>query len=138
MSISTISEIKENLVNYLFKWKKQIASGLMLLAVLMLLTIVNRVMPNNSAWLQGGWTNQSTGYSFKAQNAEFTDWIIKCNGTTVLKHAKVAVNSNKKRVVMTDDGNKIEYHAIRTGRKQLKLKVVSNGKTTSLRELKKK
>ncbi|MFQ7236899.1 MAG: hypothetical protein ACLRPU_18650, partial [Enterococcus hulanensis] len=80
----------------------------------------------------------AVGYSFKAQNKNFTDWTIKCDGATILKHARVAVNSNKKRVIMTDDGNNIEYHAIRTGDKQLKLKIVSGGKTTNLRELKKK
>ncbi|WP_137663238.1 hypothetical protein [Enterococcus hulanensis] len=138
MSISTFEEIKENLVNYLFKWRKQIASGLMILAILLFLTIINRVTPNNCAWLQGGWTGEAVGYSFKAQNKNFTDWTIKCDGATILKHARVAVNSNKKRVIMTDDGNNIEYHAIRTGRKQLKLKIVSGGKTTNLRELKKK
>lgn len=38
---------------------------------------------------------------------------------------------------MTDDGNNIEYHAIRTGRKQLKLKIVKNGKSERTIELKK-
>lgn len=138
MSISTIDEIKENLVNYLFRWKKLIASGLVVIAIVLLLTVINKVTPNNSAWLQGNWINQSINYSFKSQNDNFTDWTIKCKGAMALKQARVAVNSTKKRVVMTDDGNKIEYHAIRTGRDQLRLKIVKDGKSAGTIELKKK
>lgn len=137
MSITTIEEIKENLVNYLFKWRKQIAIGGVVVAILVLLTIINKVTPNNSAWLQGNWTNQSVNYSFKAQNKNFTDWTIKRKGALALKKARVAVNSTKKEVVMTDDGNTIEYHVIRTGRKQLRLEIVRDGKKKSLVELNK-
>lgn len=137
MSITTMEEIKENLVNYLFKWRKQIAIGGVVVAILMLFTIINKVTPNNSAWLQGNWTNQSVNYSFKAQNKNFTDWTIKRKGALALKKARVAVNSTKKEVVMTDDGNTIEYHAIRTGRKQLRLEIVRDGKKKSLVELNK-
>lgn len=137
MSITTMEEIKENLVNYLFKWRKQIAIGGVVVAILMLFTIINKVTPNNSAWLQGNWTNQSVNYSFKAQNKNFTDWTIKRKGALALKKARIAVNSTKKEVVMTDDGNTIEYHAIRTGRKQLRLEIVRDGKKTSLVELNK-
>lgn len=137
MSITTMEEIKENLVNYLFKWRKQIAIGGVVVAILMLFTIINKVTPNNSAWLQGNWTNQSVNYSFNAQNKNFTDWTIKRKGALALKKARIAVNSTKKEVVMTDDGNTIEYHAIRTGRKQLRLEIVRDGKKTSLVELNK-
>ncbi|MDT2570467.1 hypothetical protein P7D97_02480 [Enterococcus raffinosus] len=137
MSITTIEEIKENLVNYLFKWRKQIAIGGVVVAILVLFTIINKVTPNNSAWLQGNWTNQSVNYSFKAQNKNFTDWTIKRKGALALKKARVAVNSTKKEVVMTDDGNTIEYHVIRTGRKQLRLEIVRDGKKKSLVELNK-
>ncbi|GAA2947513.1 hypothetical protein GCM10019994_39050 [Enterococcus raffinosus] len=137
MSITTMEEIKENLVNYLFKWRKQIAIGGVVVAILMLFTIINKVTPNNSAWLQGNWTNQSVNYSFKAQNKNFTDWTIKRKGALALKKARIAVNSTKKEVIMTDDGNTIEYHAIRTGRKQLRLEIVRDGKKTSLVELNK-
>ena len=137
MSITTMEEIKENLVTYLFKWRKQIAIGGGVVAILMLFTIINKVTPNNSAWLQGNWTNQSVNYSFKAQNKNFTDWTIKRKGALALKKARIAVNSTKKEVVMTDDGNTIEYHAIRTGRKQLRLEIVRDGKKTSLVELNK-
>ena len=137
MSITTMEEIKENLVNYLFKWRKQIAIGGVVVAILMLFTIINKVTPNNSAWLQGNWTYQSVNYSFKAQNKNFTDWTIKRKGALALKKARIAVNSTKKEVVMTDDGNTIEYHAIRTGRKQLRLEIVRDGKKTSLVELNK-
>ncbi|WP_438733439.1 hypothetical protein [Enterococcus sp. AZ128] len=103
----------------------------------MLLVIINKLTPNNSAWLQGNWTNQSSNYSFKAKNDHFNNWTIRCKGAIVLKQAKVAVNSNKKRLVMTDDGNKVEYRAIRTGRQQLKLEIVKNGKSEGTLELKK-
>lgn len=96
MSITTIEEIKENLVNYLFKWRKQITIGGVVVAILLLFTIINKVTPNNSAWLQGNWTNQSVNYSFKAQNKNFTDWTIKRKGALALKKARVAVNSTKK------------------------------------------
>lgn len=85
MSITTIEEIKENLVNYLFKWRKQITIGGVVVAILLLFTIINKVTPNNSAWLQGNWTNQSVNYSFKAQNKNFTDWTIKRKGALALK-----------------------------------------------------
>jgi hypothetical protein len=39
---------------------------------------------------------------------------------------------------MTDDGNNIEYHATRTGRKQLELKIVRDGQSDQLIELSKK
>ncbi|BBM19511.1 hypothetical protein G15_3191 [Enterococcus avium] len=137
MDKETIQKIKEELVDYLFKWKKQIAAALMIIGILLLLTIINKLTPNNTAWLQGSWRNQSSDYSFKATNDHFDSWTIKCKGTLALKKAKIAVNSTKKRVVMTDDGNNIEYHAIRTGRKQLKLKIVKNGKSERTIELKK-
>lgn len=54
MSISIIQEIKINLVNYLVRWKKQIAAALAILAFLLLLTVIQRSTLNNSAWLQGG------------------------------------------------------------------------------------
>lgn len=88
MSITTMEEIKENLVNYLFKWRKQIAIGGVVVAILMLFTIINKVTPNNSAWLQGNWTNQSVNYSFKAQNKNFTDWTIKRKGALALKKSE--------------------------------------------------
>ena len=67
MSVSIIEEIKINLVNYLIRWKKQIASALAVLTVLLLFIIIQRATLNNSAWLQGNWTNQSVDYSFKAK-----------------------------------------------------------------------
>lgn len=87
MSVSIIEEIKINLVNYLIRWKKQIASALAVLTVLLLFIIIQRATLNNSAWLQGNWTNQSVDYSFKAKNKGFTKWAIKRKGLFVLKHA---------------------------------------------------
>ena len=53
MSVSIIEEIKINLVTYLIRWKKQIASALAVLTVLLLFIIIQRATLNNSAWLQG-------------------------------------------------------------------------------------
>lgn len=129
MSRSTIEEIIENLVHFLFKWKKQIARILVIAAIVLLMTVINRLTPNNAAWLQGSWRNQSSSYSFKAKNKNFTEWMIKRKGVVVLKLGRVAVNSNKKRIIVTDDGNNVEYQAFRTGRKELELKIVKKGKT---------
>ncbi|MGM0165469.1 hypothetical protein IGI39_000411 [Enterococcus sp. AZ135] len=137
MGTEIIKMIIENLVSCLFRWKKQLISVLIILGIFLLLVIINKLTPNNSAWLQGNWTNQSSNYSFKAKNDHFNNWTIRCKGAIVLKQAKVAVNSNKKRLVMTDDGNKVEYRAIRTGRQQLKLEIVKNGKSEGTLELKK-
>ncbi len=61
MSVSIIEEIKINLVNYLIRWKKQIASALAVLTVLLLFIIIQRATLNNSACLQGiGRISQST------------------------------------------------------------------------------
>ena len=62
MSVSIIEEIKINLVNYLIRWKKQIASALAVLTVILLFIIIQRATLNNSAWLPGNWTNQSVDY----------------------------------------------------------------------------
>ncbi|EOI53598.1 hypothetical protein [Enterococcus gilvus] len=137
-SRSIIKLVKEYAVIGLFRWKKQIASGLIVISVLLLLTLINTLMPHNSAWLQGKWFSQSVNYSFKPGNEAFTSWTIKCRNKVALKQAKVAVNSTKKCVVMTDDGNNIEYHATRTGRKQLELKIVRDGQSDQLIELSKK
>jgi len=137
MGTEIIKMIIENLVSCLFRWKKQLIGVLIILGIFLLLVIINKLTPNNSAWLQGNWTNQSSNYSFKAKNDHFNNWTIRCKGAIVLKQAKVAVNSNKKRLVMTDDGNKVEYRAIRTGRQQLKLEIVKNGKSEGTLELKK-
>ena len=137
MSVSIIEEIKINLVNYLIRWKKQIASALAVLTVLLLLIIIQRATLNNSAWLQGNWTNQSVDYSFKAKNKGFTKWAIKRKGLFVLKHAWVTVNSNKKRIILTDDGNTVEYQVTKLDRNHLKLEIMKNGKSKNSLKLQK-
>lgn len=137
MTRSIIEEIIENLVHLLFKWKKQIARILVIAAIVLLLTFINKLSPNNSAWLQGSWKNQSNSYSFTAKNKNFTDWTVKQKGNVVLKIGRLDVNSSKKRMIVTDDRHTIEYQAFRTGRKQLKLKIVRNGKTENVLKLKK-
>ena len=136
MSVSIIEEIKINLVNYLIRWKKQIASALAVLTVLLLFIIIQRATLNNSAWLQGNWTNQSVDYSFKA-NKGFTKWAIKRKGLFVLKHAWVTVNSNKKRIILTDDGNTVEYQVTKLDRNHLKLEIMKNGKSKNSLKLQK-
>lgn len=135
---ATVDAVKEKIVRVLLRWKKQIAAGLMILALLLLLTVINKLVPNNCAWLEGNWSNGAASYTFKAGSEDFSSWTIKNNARLALKHGKVAVNSTKKRIVVTDDGNHVEYHAIRTGRKQLRLKIIRDGKSAGSLELKKK
>lgn len=137
MSPAAIDKIVVNILDSLYRWKKQLAIILVIVAIFLLLAIINRVSSNNSAWLQGNWQNSTVDYTFKPQNTDFKEWSIKCEGKTTLKPARVSVNSSKKRVIMTDDRNSIEYHAIRIGRDQLRLKVMEDGKTSSVLDLKK-
>lgn len=137
MSISIIQEIKINLVNYLVRWKKQIAAALAVLAFLLLLTVIQQSTLNNSAWLQGDWRNQSVDYSFKAKNKGFTNWSIKCKGALALKQARITVNSNRKRIIMTDDGNTVEYQVTKLDRNHLKLELMKNGKSKNTLKLQK-
>lgn len=137
MSISIIQEIKINLVNYLVRWKKQIAAAIAVLAFLLLLTVIQQSTLNNSAWLQGDWRNQSVDYSFKAKNKSFTNWSIKCKGALTLKQARITVNSNRKRIIMTDDGNTVEYQVTKLDRNHLKLEVMKNGKSKNTLKLQK-
>ena len=87
---------------------------------------------------KGNWTNQSVDYSFKdLKNKGFTKWAIKRKGLFVLKHAWVTVNSNKKRIILTDDGNTVEYQVTKLDRNHLKLEIMKNGKSKNSLKLQK-
>lgn len=105
----------------------------LVLSSVFLLSMVNRHIRDNAAWLEGTWSNQVTHYSMDAKK-DCKVWTMKQEETLLLKDARIAVNSSKDDIILTNGGAK-EYHLIKTDDHYLTLQVFKNHKKIEQLEL---
>ena len=88
------------------------------------------MVDNNAAWLEGSWSNKSISYSFKAKNEHCREWNIKEDDHSLLTNGLIAVNSNKKNIVLAKNGSLTEYHLTKLNKQQIELRIINDGRQT--------
>ncbi|WP_139243522.1 hypothetical protein [Enterococcus gilvus] len=115
-------------VKCLSRRQRQILLCLVVLSLVACMSLINGMVDNNAAWVEGSWSNKSVLFSFKAKNDHCKVWNIKKEDQLLTENVLIAVNSTRKNIVLAKSGNTIEYHLTKLNKKQIELRIVNQGK----------